>query len=112
MPHPVTAKERKAAERAFARGVKLRAAGKEQEAYELFDRAAGLDPSRPEYLTTREVARQQMVYDHLQRGNAEMLAGKQTRSEEHTSELQSHVQLVCRLLIEKKKQSSHVILIT
>src|SRR5690242_20898174 len=27
------------------------------------------------------------------------------RSEEHTSELQSHVNLVCRLLLEKKKQS-------
>src|SRR5437588_3338417 len=30
------------------------------------------------------------------------------RSEEHTSELQSHSDLVCRLLLEKKKkQSSH-----
>src|SRR5690242_21411361 len=27
------------------------------------------------------------------------------RSEEHTSELQSHVNLVCRLLLEKKKRS-------
>src|SRR5690242_15957701 len=27
----------------------------------------------------------------------------ETRSEEHTSELQSHVNLVCRLLLEKKK---------
>src|SRR6266480_5499460 len=27
------------------------------------------------------------------------------RSEEHTSELQSHVNLVCRLLLEKKKNS-------
>src|SRR6266571_4420349 len=27
------------------------------------------------------------------------------RSEEHTSELQSHVNLVCRLLLEKKKDS-------
>src|SRR5438034_7150056 len=27
------------------------------------------------------------------------------RSEEHTSELQSHSELVCRLLLEKKKQS-------
>src|SRR5260370_40737667 len=27
------------------------------------------------------------------------------RSEEHTSELQSHLNLVCRLLLEKKKQS-------
>src|SRR6266480_2615024 len=29
-----------------------------------------------------------------------------SRSEEHTSELQSHVNLVCRLLLEKKKNSS------
>src|SRR5690242_21132881 len=29
--------------------------------------------------------------------------GEQIRSEEHTSELQSHVNLVCRLLLEKKK---------
>src|SRR5690625_6148795 len=29
---------------------------------------------------------------------------KQERSEEHTSELQSRGQLVCRLLLEKKKQ--------
>src|SRR5690242_20878890 len=28
------------------------------------------------------------------------------RSEEHTSELQSHVNLVCRLLLEKKKKKS------
>src|SRR4051812_49579445 len=28
------------------------------------------------------------------------------RSEEHTSELQSHVNLVCRLLLEKKKRRS------
>src|SRR5437667_1433825 len=29
------------------------------------------------------------------------------RSEEHTSELQSHHDLVCRLLLEKKKQNQH-----
>src|SRR5260370_16319837 len=28
------------------------------------------------------------------------------RSEEHTSELQSHLNLVCRLLLEKKKKSA------
>src|SRR5438477_10730626 len=28
------------------------------------------------------------------------------RSEEHTSELQSHVNLVCRLLLEKKKNTT------
>src|SRR5690242_21526250 len=30
------------------------------------------------------------------------------RSEEHTSELQSHVNLVCRLLLEKKKTNSSI----
>src|SRR5437773_7483887 len=29
------------------------------------------------------------------------------RSEEHTSELQSHHDLVCRLLLEKKKRTPH-----
>src|SRR5260370_12351149 len=29
------------------------------------------------------------------------------RSEEHTSELQSHLNLVCRLLLEKKKKTSN-----
>src|SRR5260221_10854424 len=29
------------------------------------------------------------------------------RSEEHTSELQSHSDLVCRLLLEKKKKRQH-----
>src|SRR4051812_49934964 len=31
----------------------------------------------------------------------------ETRSEEHTSELQSHVNLVCRLLLEKKKKKNY-----
>src|SRR5205809_6456602 len=31
------------------------------------------------------------------------LAGQEKRSEEHTSELQSRLHLVCRLLLEKKK---------
>src|SRR5260370_30660354 len=30
------------------------------------------------------------------------------RSEEHTSELQSHLNLVCRLLLEKKKKTHNV----
>src|SRR6266480_6672845 len=32
--------------------------------------------------------------------------GSRRRSEEHTSELQSHVNLVCRLLLEKKKKKT------
>src|SRR5438477_3816362 len=30
------------------------------------------------------------------------------RSEEHTSELQSHVNIVCRLLLEKKKKRNYI----
>src|SRR5260370_28779432 len=33
----------------------------------------------------------------------DMAIGAVRRSEEHTSELQSHLNLVCRLLLEKKK---------
>src|SRR5207237_8668800 len=37
-------------------------------------------------------------------GAVEVLGGQEDdRSEEHTSELQSHLNLVCRLLLEKKK---------
>src|SRR5205809_5306995 len=39
------------------------------------------------------------------RGNTSPRAGP-LRSEEHTSELQSRLHLVCRLLLEKKKQKS------
>src|SRR5260370_20511223 len=36
-------------------------------------------------------------------GDDEKLEVPKERSEEHTSELQSHLNLVCRLLLEKKK---------
>src|SRR6266480_7973704 len=42
---------------------------------------------------------------HRCRGNRTQV---RVRSEEHTSELQSHVNLVCRLLLEKKKNVSGV----
>src|SRR5260370_25439933 len=43
-----------------------------------------------------------LVHEHHAMGD---LAGEivEDRSEEHTSELQSHLNLVCRLLLEKKK---------
>src|SRR2546430_5261017 len=39
--------------------------------------------------------------------HARLGGGAWFRSEEHTSELQSQSNLVCRLLLEKKKQSGH-----
>src|SRR2546427_8735380 len=38
---------------------------------------------------------------------AELPAQELARSEEHTSELQSQSNLVCRLLLEKKKRTDH-----
>ena len=43
------------------------------------------------------------VNDRKEKPNHPDYSGK--RSEEHTSELQSRLHLVCRLLLEKKKQN-------
>src|SRR5206468_5716349 len=47
--------------------------------------------------------RQGMPWSNLQQQHV-ALAEQRLRSEEHTSELQSRSDLVCRLLLEKKKQ--------
>src|SRR5260370_38228568 len=39
-------------------------------------------------------------------GRSHPRAARSARSEEHTSELQSHLNLVCRLLLEKKKKKN------
>src|SRR5260221_10264564 len=44
---------------------------------------------------------------HASANRAEAWKGS-TRSEEHTSELQSHSDLVCRLLLEKKKKKARL----
>src|SRR5690242_21452380 len=55
-------------------------------------------------------ARPEVVQEHVgafeQRGQDVASVLGLERSEEHTSELQSHVNLVCRLLLEKKKTTS------
>src|SRR5437588_10985431 len=46
-------------------------------------------------------------YDHIETSRADSAGFNMIvlpRSEEHTSELQSHSDLVCRLLLEKKKK--------
>src|SRR5204862_3586808 len=54
----------------------------------------------------RAVAEQRAHYDDEIRGLRRELASVVGRSEEHTSELQSRRDLVCRLLLEKKKITS------
>src|SRR2546422_7446761 len=56
---------------------------------------------RPEHLEPSADVRVEVLL-------AERLAGK--RSEEHTSELQSRLHLVCRLLLEKKNNPGEVII--
>lgn len=69
----------KAAKSAFARGMKLQKRDPDQAFHEL-DRAAELVPRNLEYLTARELARQQLVYTHIERGNVELEAGKQVEA--------------------------------
>src|SRR3712207_6986018 len=50
------------------------------------------------------VERLKRFVDDLRRAGTRGTDDQQLRSEEHTSELQSRQYLVCRLLLEKKKQ--------
>jgi len=61
---------------AFSRALKLQKDSPDA-AYEDFEHAAGLAPRNLEYITARETAKQELVYNHIQRGNQELLAGKQ-----------------------------------
>src|SRR5260370_8980421 len=72
----------------------------------LFRSAGGEDhPPLPEPVQVRALKTRQELQ---RRGEVQVLPGLEgARSEEHTSELQSHLNLVCRLLLEKKKKKSH-----
>src|SRR5437773_11754828 len=57
----------------------------------------------PTFVLTSQSARHILTQQKSQ-WIAQFLLSKYMRSEEHTSELQSHHDLVCRLLLEKKKK--------
>src|SRR2546429_1361263 len=61
----------------------------------------------------RQAAAQQQVAGNVHQvgGAGVLLRAFHDRSEEHTSELQSRLHLVCRLLLEKKKKTMHVVVI-
>src|SRR5277367_5755694 len=61
---------------AFAKALKLQKAEHFDEAYEEFDTAARLVPKNLEYVTALAMVRQQLVFDHLQRGNNDLAKGK------------------------------------
>src|SRR5947207_10793711 len=83
------------------------------------DLAAGCGTKRSEtspnrattYQARRSEVRVAAVRSHSIRSAskpARRPAARRARSEEHTSELQSHSDLVCRLLLEKKKKDNKV----
>ena len=69
--------EIKEAGEAFAKGLKLQREKRQDEAFDQFETAARLVPKDVQYVTAREMTRQQLVFDHLERGNAEMQENRQ-----------------------------------
>lgn len=74
------AKDLKAARKAFARGLKLEQSQSLDQAFYEFEEASRLVPQNVEYLTAREMTRQHLAGIHLERGNSELLAGRQVEA--------------------------------
>jgi general secretion pathway protein D len=70
-------KEVKEAKSAFAKALRLEKNQHSAEAFEAFQAAARLEPRNVSYVTARELCRQQLVFDALQRGNSSLLGGRQ-----------------------------------
>src|SRR6266702_4362895 len=68
------------ARNAFAKGLKLQREKRLDEAFEQFETAARIAPRDVEYVTAKEMARQQLVFDHLERGNTELAKGRQVEA--------------------------------
>ncbi|GAC1506341.1 MAG: hypothetical protein NVS1B11_05860 [Terriglobales bacterium] len=73
-------KDIKQARSAFAKALKLQRDKQTEEAYEEFRVATQLAPRNVEYLTGRELARQQLVTNHLEQGNTELLKGREVEA--------------------------------
>jgi general secretion pathway protein D len=79
------AKDLKAARQAFARGLKLEKSRNENlqdldAAFYEFEEASRLVPQNVEYVTAREVTRQHLAGMHLERGNTDLLDGRQVEA--------------------------------
>ena len=70
----------KLAKKAFNKGLKLQNVKRTGEALEQFKIASRLVPQAVDYVTAREMARQQLVYEHVERGNTELLNGHQVEA--------------------------------
>jgi tetratricopeptide (TPR) repeat protein len=73
-------KDLKAARQAFARGLKLEKSKNLDEAFYEFEEASRLVPQNVDYLTAREITRQHLAGMHLERGNSDLLDGRQVEA--------------------------------
>jgi hypothetical protein len=73
----VPRKDLKAAKTAFQRGLELQHERRLVDALEQFETASQLVPRDLDFATAREATRQQLVFQHMQAGNAALLAGKE-----------------------------------
>ncbi len=73
-------RELKAAHRAFERGLKLQKSEQIDEAFYAFEEAASLAPQDAEYVAAREMTREHLARQHIDRGNGEMLKGRQAEA--------------------------------
>jgi len=73
-------KDLKEARTAYARGMKLQGHKQFDEAFAQFDEAARLSPQDPQFISAREIVKAQLVFDHVQRGNALLGENEQPRA--------------------------------
>lgn len=69
--------ELKEAKKTFAQGLRLQKEKQPEEAFEKFKAASELAPGNVDYVTAREMARQELVYNHVEQGNNDLAASKQ-----------------------------------
>jgi general secretion pathway protein D len=70
----------KEARKAYNRGTKFAEQQQAEEALKQFDEAVRLDPQNIKFLTSREVVKAKMVFDHMERGNAYLAENARLRA--------------------------------
>ena len=73
--------DRKQAHAAFSRALKLEKAKRLDEAYREFDTAARLVPNNVSYVTALAMTREELVFNHEQRGNADLNNGREIEAQ-------------------------------
>src|SRR5437868_5524329 len=75
-----TAKDLKSARQAFSRGLKLQHSKNLNEAFAEFEEASRLVPENIEYLTAREMLRQQLIASLIEKGSDNLTGGHQVEA--------------------------------